>query len=263
MLNSKSVRFVVLSQPRTGSTLLCSLFNSHPGVRCLVEPVNPKTHSHHMRPMIGSSCLLPEPMVQNNIRRALNILWSPEPPPEQWIKSRKRGDTAAGFKIMAHQLRGLRSEGDFWKILTDEQIPVILCFRYNIVMQYVSDLISIATRQPTCWDGSVRTARVLVDIGSFELEMKRIIEEKTYLIDRVNELKLVKQRIKYEDFMDDVSPVEDTLHWLIGERYHLTTKLSKQNPNSLRARVTNYDELEAEIIRLGLGHLLVDNELGE
>ncbi len=256
-------RFVILSQPRTGSTLLCSLFNSHPGVRALVEPVNPRTHNHHMRPVPGASCLLPEVMIQNNIRRTLNILWSPEPPPEQWIKSRKRGDVASGFKIMAHQIRGLKSEKQFWDILVQEQIPVILCFRYNIIMQYVSDLITIATGQPTCWDGNVRTARVKVDISSLELELKRIIDEKTYLIDRVNECKLAKRRVKYEDFKDNVGPAEDALEWLIGERYHLTTKLSKQNPDSLKARVTNYDELVVGINRLGLGHLLADSEPGE
>lgn len=216
-----------------------------------------------MKPVHDSSCLLPEAMVQNNIRRAFNILFSPEPPPEQWIQSRKRGDVAAGFKIMAHQIRGLRSEPDFWKYLVDESIPVILCFRYNILMQYVSDLITIATRQPTCWDGQVRTATVKVDIGSLELEMKRIVDEKTYLIDRVNQLGLTKARVRYEDFKDNVKPIEDLLYWLIGERRPLTTKLSKQNPDSLRARVTNYDDLVTEVRRLGLEHLLVDNDSGE
>lgn len=216
-----------------------------------------------MRPVVGSSCLLPEAMVQNNLLRAFKILFSPEAPPSQWIQSRKVGNLAAGFKIMAHQIRGLKSEQVFWKYLADEKIPVILCFRYNIIMQYVSDLITLATRQPTCWDGNIKTAKVQVNIPSFELEMRRIINEKTYLIDKVNEYGLEKRRIKYEDFKDDVIPVEDILYWLIGERCGLTTKLSKQNPDSLRARVTNYDELAAEAMRLDLGHLLVENEPGE
>lgn len=216
-----------------------------------------------MKPIQGSSCLLPESMVHNNIVRACRILFSPEPPPQQWIQSRKRGDVAAGFKIMAHQIRGLRSESEFWKYLVEENIPVILCFRYNILMQYVSDLITMATHQPTCWDGNVRTARVKVDTQSLELELRRIIDEKTYLIDKVNELGLLKKRIKYEDFKDDVRPVEDILHWLIGERRTLITKLSKQNPDSLKARVTNYNELVTEIRRLNLDHLLVNSEPGE
>ncbi len=256
---SEPKRFVVLSQPRTGSTLLSSLLNSHPKVRCLVEPVNPSTHFHHMRPVKDSTCLLPEVMVQNNIIRALKILFSPEPPPKQWIQSRKRGDLAVGFKIMVHQIRALKSEEEFWKYLVDEKIPVVLCFRYNIIMQYVSDLITIATRQPTCWDGEVRTSKVVVPIKTLEAELKRILSEKTYLINKVNELGLEKRRLKYEDFKDNIAPAERVFTWLTGEKHTLTTKLSKQNPDSLQARVINYEELVAEITKLNMQHLLVDN----
>jgi LPS sulfotransferase NodH len=252
------VPFVILSQPRTGSTLLCSLLNSHPQVRALVEPINPRTHCHHMRPVAGSACLLPEIMVQHNIQRALKILFAAEPPPQQWILSRKRGDRACGFKIMAHQLQGLKSEPQLWDYLVSNQIKTILCLRYNILMQYVSDLITIETRQPTCWDGKVKTARVKVRIDTLELELKRIMRQKQYLIDNVEQLGLPSRRIKYEDFKDDVTPVEDLLCWLIGEHYPVTTKLVKQNPDSLRARVINYDALAREVSRLGLDHLLVN-----
>ncbi len=252
-------RFVILSQPRTGSTLLCSLLNSHPGVRALVEPVNPRGHNHHMKPMQGSRCLLPEIMVQNNLVRALRILFDADAPPTQWILSKKKATVAAGFKIMAHQIRALKSEAAFWDYLVQEKIPVVLCFRYNILMQYLSDLITQATKQAACWDGAVKTAKVRVDIAALEGEFKRIIEEKTYLINRCEELGLDRRRVKYEDFKDDVTPAEDLLEWLIGERYPLSTKLSKQNPDSIRARVTNYRELDREVRRLGLENLLVDS----
>jgi hypothetical protein len=78
----------------------------------------------------------------------------------------------------------------------------------------------------------------------------------------VKRLELSRRRIKYEDFKDTVEPVEDILEWLIGERHPLTTKLSKQNPDSLQARVTNYNELVSELKHLELSHLLVDTEPG-
>ncbi len=256
------VKVVVLAQPRTGSTLLCSLLNSAPGVRILVEPINTMNHKHHMKPVLGASCLLPEPMVQTNLKRAFNILFSPNPPPIQWIKTRSRGDRVVGFKIMAHQIRSLRSEAEFWQYLVTEQVRVILCLRYNILMQYVSDMITIATRQPACWDGAVRTAQVPIRIAALESALRQINEEKQYLIEKVRALDLPRRRIKYEDFKDSILPVENILYWLSGERYALTTKLSKQNPDSLRARVTNYEDVVAEIHRLQLSHLLVDTEAG-
>lgn len=215
-----------------------------------------------MRPIQGSTCLLPEPMVQNNLPRALRLLFSPEPPPDTWILSRKRGDLAAGFKIMAHQLQALRSEAVFWEYLAQEKIPVVLCFRYNILMQYVSDLIAMATRQSTCWDGKVRTAKVVVPVETLGRELRRIMAEKKYLLQRVEGAGLEKRRVRYEDFKDDVAPAEALFTWLTGEKAPLTTKLSKQNPDALCDRVTNYDRVVAEIRKLGLERLL-DNTTGE
>ncbi len=250
------VRFVILSQPRTGSTLLCSLLSSVPGVRSLVEPINPATHNHHMKPIKGSTCLLPEKMVQDNLLRALNLLFSPNPLPEQWVLSRKKANRAAGFKIMAHQLQGLRSEQIFWEYIVAEKIKVILCFRYNILMQHISDLITQQTRQPACWDGKIKTARIYLNPKDINPSLALIMKQKKYLIDTVANLGIEAKRIKYEDFKNNIKPVEDLLYWLIGERSPLTTKLSKQNSDNLADRVLNYEEVVAEINRLGLSHLL-------
>jgi LPS sulfotransferase NodH len=258
-----TVKCVILSQPRTGSTLLCGLLSSAPGVRILVEPVNPRTHGHHMKPSSKSNCLLPEELVQNDIVRSLDILFSSDAPPTEWIANRKRGDVLAGFKIMAHQILGLKSEGHFWEYLVSHKVKVILCFRYNILMQYVSDMITIATRQPACWDGKVRTAQVAINTQTLGFELQKIAHQKKYLIDTVSRLGLDNRRIKYEDFKDSITPIEDLLFWLVGQRHALTTKLSKQNPDSLKARVSNYDELVAEVKNLDLEYLLVDTESGE
>ncbi len=252
------VPFVILSQPRTGSTLVCSLLSSHPGIRALVEPINPINHYHHMKPIKGSKCLLPEAMVQTNLNRALRLLFNQKPIPERWVLSRKEATAAAGFKIMAHQLIALKSEPVFWKYLVDNNVKVILIFRYNIVMQYISDLIVQETYQPTCWDGNVKTAKIIVPIDSLEKHLRRIISEKRYLVKKVNELGLDKRKLKYEDFKDNTIAISRLMPWLIGERANLTTKLSKQNPDSMRERVKNYNELVRELRRLNLDHLIVD-----
>lgn len=250
--------FVVLSQPRTGSTLICSLLSSHPGIRALVEPINPIGHSHHMRP-IGSKCLVPEDMAQYHLKHVLDILFANQAPPEEWLLSYKNATNAAGFKIMAHQLTALRDEQVFWRYLVDNNVKVILIFRHNIVMQYVSDLIVQKTNQCACWDGDVKTASVVVPIGSLGAQLQRIMAEKRYLTRRVVELGLDKRRLQYEDFKDDINSVNRLVPWLIGEKYTLTTKLLKQNPDSMMSRVKNYNELVCELRRLNLGHLIVNN----
>lgn len=254
--SKEHVKFVVLSQPRTGSTLFCSYMSSHPGVRCLIEPINPATHSHHMQPVDDSICLVPEDIVQNELGTAMDMLLAPEPLPMEWVLSMKAGPTASGFKIMAHQIRALSKEEEFWAYLEQNDIKVVLLFRYNVIMQYVSDLIVKRTRQPTCWDGIniLRTARTEVPIDTLEENIRRIVREKKYLIERSQCLH--HRRIKYEEFKNNCRPVEDILHWLIGEQYKVRTRLRKQNPDSLRERVTNYDALVKELYRLGFAHLI-------
>lgn len=250
------VKFVILSQPRTGSTLLCSLLSSAPGVRALCEPINPRTHNHHMKPILGSNCLVPEDFVQNNLLYVLDTLFSGDLPPSDWILSKKRGDVAAGFKIMAHQIQGLKNEDLFWEYLASNNIKVIICFRYNILMQYVSDIITTVTRQPACWNGDVKTTKVEIDITKLEFELKKIVKQKEYLLSNVDKYGLDKRRIKYEDFKNSTESVEKLFYWLVGENKKLSTRLIKQNPDNLIDRVTNYEELVTEVRRLGYERLL-------
>lgn len=247
-------KFIIISQPRTGSTLLCSLLSSCPGVRAIVEPINPRTHSHHMRPVEGSLSIMPEEPIQNHIDEVLDRLFLVEPPLELLI--RKRGDLAAGFKIMIHQILGLRGEADFWSYLASHRIRVVICLRRNILMQYASDMITLVTRQPACWNGEVRTGRAVIKIENLGSELQRIMDQRKYLRRMIEESGVEHQALDYEDFKDNTEPVNDILFWLIGKRANLITRLAKQNPDSLRQRVENYKEFAREVVRLGYGVML-------
>ena len=250
-------RFVLLSQPRTGSTLACSLIASNPGVRCIIEPINQTTHDHHMKPPPFSRRLIPEQLVQNDLTSALGKLFAEEPLPDEWMLSKRKAIIAAGFKIMAHQIQGLRSEELFWEYLHRYDIKVVIIVRHNIVMQYISDLIVKQTRQCVCWIGDPKTAKVEVPISSLGTNLRRIKRERLYLFDKSKLLN--RRKLTYEEFKDTVEPVRTILPWLVGEEYSPTTKLQKQNPDSMRDRVTNYRALVDELRRLGFDHLIVDN----
>lgn len=247
-------KFVILSQPRTGSTLITSLIASHKGVRCLVEPINPSTHNHHMKPIPGSPGLIPEVLIQNKLEPTLNKLLSKGPLPQNWNSTSKTAEIAAGFKIMAHQVRGLKHSELFWEYLHKNSIKVLLVFRENIAMQYISDLIVKKTRQCAVWSGEPKTAQVEVPIKSLRENLRRIKEERRYLLERSRNLD--RRRLTYEKFKDNITTVESILPWLTGAKYNVTSKLQKQNPDSMRSRVTNYDQLVAELRRLKFDHLI-------
>ena|GEM_PF-6865626 len=257
-MNGNHTKFVILSQPRTGSTLACSLISSDIGVRVVIEPINPTTHHHHMQPIADSRCLIPENMVQNNLTNALNHLFAEKALPDRWALNNRKATIAAGFKIMAHQIQSLRSEEIFWEYLHRYDIKVIIVSRDNIVMQYISDLIVTQTRQCACWvAGNLKTAKIQVPIDSLNINLRRIEQEKQYLFERSKLLD--RRKLVYEEFKDTVEPVRIILPWLTGKEYFPTTKLQKQNPDSMKNRVTNYEALVKELQRLGLDHLIVDN----
>lgn len=249
-------KFVILSQPRTGSTLITSLIASGKGVRCMVEPINPSTHTHHMKPIPGARGLAPESLIQNNITLALDLLFGEPPLPVSWNGSDKIANVAAGFKIMAHQIMGLKNKEDFWQYLRGNNIKALLVFRDNIVMQYISDLIVLKTRQCAVWDGVPKVAKVEVPIGTLRDNLRRIKAERRYLMEWSKGLD--RRRITYEKFKDDIATIEPILPWLTGTKYTVTTKLQKQNPDSMRDRVTNYDELVAELKRLKFENLVCE-----
>jgi very-short-patch-repair endonuclease len=174
--------------------------------------------------------------------------------PDQWMLGKKVGAVASGFKIMAHQVQALKEERLFWKYLADHRIKVVMVFRYNIIMQYVSDLITIETRQPACWNEDPIPTKVKVHIGSLEHNIRRIMREKKYLIDKCKYLP--HKRIVYEQFKNNCGPAERILEWLIKEKRLVKSRLRKQNPDSLRERVINFDALVAELKRLGFAHLV-------
>lgn len=256
---SNPAKLIIISQPRTGSTLLCSLLNSCDEIRCLVEPINPTGHYHHMQP-IRSNTIFPDEMVHHNINMALDILFS-KYSLSSLIRTDNTASAIASFKIMIHQILALREENKFWQYLKDNRVKILLCFRRNIIMQYVSDLITTVTRQPACWDGDVRTARVTVDTKNLGRALSSIVGERQYLFKRLREFGLESKTVLYEDFATNHRLINGILKTMFGyEAGRFSTKLMKQNPDSLKDRVNNYNDLLVEVKKLGLEYLLVNRK---
>lgn len=263
-------KFIILAQPRTGSTLMTSLlsWDAPKGIRCINEPINPSGHKHHMKPILRPEfkkqhSLFPQNLIQNNIVRALDICFMPIPNVVRqdmqhipWIKHKIDGSIAAGFKIMAHQIKALKQEAKFWEYLHRHDIKTIIVKRNNILMQWVSDLIVMRTRQCVVWDGPVKTAKVEVPLDEIMSNMANIDRQNEYLMNKSRNLD--RRVLVYESFKDDYTVVEDLLPWLLGIKYKVSAKCAKQNPDSLRERVTNYTQLSVRLKELGLERYLID-----
>jgi len=256
-------KFIILAQPRTGSTLMTSLIqkSAPKGIRCINEPINPVGHKHHMKG--PSPQLIPQEILCHDITRALDICFEPifehvenDVKHVSWIKHRRDGHIAAGFKIMAHQIEALPHERKFWEYLHRHDVKTIIITRNNILMQWISDLIVKQTRQCVVWKGPVIRAKVEVPLADIEYNLDEIMRQNKYLLDK--SASLDRRILCYEDFKDNHLVVEESLPWLLGIKYAVSAQCKKQNSDALCARVTNYEQLRSRIIELGLEQYLTD-----
>lgn len=238
--------FIIIAQPRTGSTLVCSLLNSVNGVRTIIEPINPIGHTHHMQPEANQ--LVPQHELFN-IEHVLDILLYSENP---WGLSNKQFYRASGFKIMAHQILGLPNADRFWQYIRSNKIKIIWVSRNNIVLQYVSDLIVQKTRQAACWDNNTTRTKVKVDCCRLKDDIELIRHEVNYIQNMLTNMSIDYKKLKYEAFEKSYKPVSNALKWLINEKHVLTSKLVKQNSNKLSDRIENYTETLGTLQNLGL-----------
>lgn len=254
--------FVIISQPRTGSTLICCLLNSNPNVRALVEPINPIGHKHHMQPLPNDKHLIPQLLVDRSLATVMDQMFSKDgiasDMTQDWL-SKRSASKAVGFKIMIHQIMALKQKEIFWKSLVKHKAKIVVNYRQNILMQYVSDIIAARTGKSTCYDGKPITTEVMIPVASLGDNLKRIVDEQKSIAELIRKVNLPTYKLKYEEFRDNVEPIENLNRWLTGDKINLTTKMSKQNPENLKARVKNYHDLAKEVRRLGLENLLVDN----
>lgn len=261
-------KFIILAQPRTGSTLITSLIslNAPKGVRCINEPINPTGHDHHMQPILNPRLkheygVFPQNLTHNNIVRALDICFDQLPTITRkdmqhigWLHNKIPGHIAAGFKIMAHQIMALKQEDKFWEYLHRHDIKTIVIQRDNKLLQWISDLIVQTTYQCVCWDGKVKRAKVKVPLDQLQFNLEKIQYQDQYLLDK--SVNLDRKIIVYENFMNNYQLIEDMLPWLIGIKYKVQAKCVKQNPDSIEDRVINYKELCDKLAQLGLNGYL-------
>lgn len=244
-------KFIIIAQPRTGSTLVSSLLSSINEVRCIVEPINPIGHVHHMQP--NGQRIVPQSDLRN-ISSVINRLLSEDKLPNEWDMSYKTAKKAAGFKIMVHQILSLHSPDQFWQHIRNIQCKLLLIIRKNKLMQIISDQIAKNTKQPAVWEGIPATQKVYINTSNLTRQLENISKQEQYMISQSSYFN--KKIIYYEDFKDEHQNVARILPWLIDENHHLTTSLRKQNPDDIKERVINYEQLVSIARHLNIQHML-------
>lgn len=225
--------FVILSAPRTGSTLLAERCDSHPLVTCYGELLNPDVvdWSHHDRPHSG---WIRRYRDQDRIRFLNALVWHRQP----------KDVHAVGFKLLYHQFLPHRATLVPY-LLKQRRLRVILLRRQNLLANLVSAKVALCTGQYNVRDVQARPDLPQVTLKPDQCEdwFKRIRLNETMLGALFREVPCLD--ITYEDLVRDVDASDARICEFLGvDARRLRQDTIKLDRFPLSERIENYDTLK-------------------
>ncbi|SPH18823.1 Putative glycosyltransferase EpsH [Defluviimonas aquaemixtae] len=232
------VRFAILAEPRTGSTLLCNLLNLTPGVLCHFE-------------------LFHEEMIQfrRNTVKEVEALAERNADPVGFLrrvyaKADAAGRAAMGFKHFSHLSCDVTEA-----LIRDPDIRLIRLGRSNLLAQFSSERISKATDKWASLKGEatehVRTHFDPAEFERWEAYIRRKAREGTEMLAKSGREALF---LDYTTILDSETPAR--LSRLLGIRIAESREfdIQRQNPVSILDRFTNPDEVSRYLADRNLSH---------
>lgn len=210
-------KFVIISQSRTGSTLLMALLNNHDNIICEGEL---------FKNLNGKSCL-----------QIWNKLFGKKPKKIQKV----------GFKLFyGHPLKGDQSVWEF--IEKDKNITIIHLVRKNWLRVLVSQKIGLKTK---LWTENIDRPHQ-ISLEDKRIELSVVECENAFKEAEFNEQKTRERftnhtmiEVSYEDLSNDHDSIVRKITQVLNIKYlPVQAKNKKQNSETLDELVLNFKELE-------------------
>ena len=234
------VKFIVLTQARTGSNMLVSMLDNHPEVRCFREAFNP--HS-----VFGYENWLQKSSLRQIANRYIRD-YSVEKYLESLLAVSPKDNTRAiGFKVIyPGQFDRWHNFRCYWRT---HDFKIISLIRHNLLRKYLSSRIANLEDAWSAQQHRGSTLSVKLDVSDLKREMARM--DTIYrLIDTLT-VEFRGIQVSYEQLSADREGVMRTLFQFLGikefEADTLKAKTAKQNPASLEELIENYDEVRAAL----------------
>lgn len=242
-------RFVIFGSPRTGSSHLTALLNSHKDIL-----LNGAIF-HHNKVWVHwkNDGLTPE--IANELLRLRKN--DPDAFLERVLQTNS-GHAAVGFKMFSHHDRGM-----LHKIASDTSIKKIVLHRKNVLANYSSRLIARETGKYSVKVGENRPKRPLVpfDPDHFIKFHNTYIRFYRDIAEGLAETRQTFHLICYDE-INDMRLLANLINFLGLDPADaaLNSRADKQNPSDMRSRFSNPEDLERFCRERGLEHWLQEGE---
>jgi len=248
--------FVIISYLRSGTHLLRTTLESHPGVVCQSEVFNSDNPN------------LPYPLSTSTEKVLADWVFKDFPTgPAGTIQQ-------VGFVLQAYHpftlkaFPGIRDNpawGNIWSILADmPDLSVIHLHRGNLLRRHLSHVLARATGQWHDWDKQRVQSVTHLETDAIQRATTNVRRERMVTLDQQQlqadfieveswhkraKQQLANQRslsISYEQLCDDFVAVSNTVVSFLGlAEYPLQAAVKKLESRPLRAAIANYEQLKA------------------
>jgi LPS sulfotransferase NodH len=240
--NAMSVKFIIVSAPRTGSTLLASTLNSVPGVCChgeLLLPNRVRGFRDGFDPLAATT--------DEREARAQALLQQRENDAPGFVRAALTGPgSAMGMKVIYQDLLHPRWRDVLESLLNDASVRWIHLQRRNPLRRYVSEQVMLAGGAIHSGMGgkAASKVRIAIDINDFQARSDQVMAESKQVDALLAER--TAMRVFYEDLSADPGTTVAKLCEVLGidvSPGHIKPALEKVGAEDLSASVSNYAEL--------------------
>lgn len=213
--------FVILSEPRSGSTMLHTYLNSHTQI---------KSYGEVLRENIEANGITKEttPYVEG-------LAFKPHTPALK----------AIGLKLFYEYYDDPRYSESFNYVLKRKDVKILYLVRRDILKVYVSLKIAQKTNE---WSrvkpaSNEPRTRITIDRNDYIQFREEHLRHRRLFATLLKDHLLLE--ITYEDLVQNPQPVLELIQQFLGVKPKvLFTLLKQQNPGSVVSLITNYDEIK-------------------
>lgn len=233
--NRRYRRFIVLSHARSGTNMLESALEGHPGILIYGEALHPNK--------IFVKKGMPE-WDTNDAWKAWRNAYPVSFVRDVIYRACDEGTAAVGFKIFPEHLDRQPGMEVLWDWLVGEKdIAVISLHRRNLLSYFLSLEVARRAGKWMLQPGATRPSEAIsIDAERAEEAFERRVRYQTRIRERFAQHPFLE--LSYEDLTGNTQAALDQIQSFLGvEKLALAPKTLRQEVRPLREAISNYDEL--------------------
>lgn len=243
-MNNFQTKFIITCAPRTGSTMLRMILNSHPEIACYGEVITlkgePNLGKKYQDSIGKTSQELAQIRAENPVNFLYNYIWN-----QEYYQANSK---AIGLKLKYRQLQE-QFKDVFQAILDDKEIKIIHLTRRNLLKRYISNRLAASGKTSTVIFNSEESKlqpKITLDIDKCIEDILSVQQTEAQF------RKCFKQHqvfeVTYEELvMSNSKIIAKLMSFLDVDFLNLQPVTEKVNSDNLEDIVENYDVVKNKL----------------